>query len=414
MKFAKNLSTPLVAGLLLLLALAIDPLYATETRGHDHKEASGQGHEEAPAKKEALEKSSSETKHKKESTADHKDEHGQGGGHDEQEEEGGVTLKKEQTRDIISQALAPKALAEIIQAPAEIDFNEQTRAVLTARSEGWAEKVSVYANAKVKKGQLLATIYSPEFLSAQHEYMLIHKRSQSGDTAAAKESRSLLVDAKQRLKILGLAEEEIWQLAHRGKSLPFQHLHSPIDGTVIDHKLNAGETVQPGQSLYVIANLKTVWASVALTENQLGKVQSGQVVSLTVKAYPGQRFSGKVISIGANMDEITRTVKLRALVDNPKQLLKPGMFATARIEIAGGPPVLAIPEDAVLRSPDGDWVVFIEDKPGRFKPVEVKVTKTIGDMMVIEGVRPGAKVVVQGAFFVQSELAKGGFDIHNH
>ncbi len=405
MKSTTQLSTRFIAGLL-LLAVGINPPYAAESHENSH--------ENTPPENAVLEKSSPKIKTTKKSTGSHKDKHGEDGGHNEHEKEGGVTLKEEQTRDIVSKSLTPRALSQIIQAPAEINFNEQTRAVLTARSEGWAEKVSIFANAEVKKGQLLATIYSPEFLSAQHEYMLIHKRAQSGDTAAARESRSLLADARQRLKILGLANKETRQLAHDGKSLPFQHLHSPIDGTVIDHKLNAGETVQPGQVLYVIANLKTVWASIALTENQLSKVKSGQVVSLTVKAYPKQRFPGKVISIGANMDETTRTVKLRALIDNPKRLLKPGMFATAWVEIAGGPPVLAVPENAVLRNPDGDWVVFVEEKPRHFKPVEVKVTKNIGDMMVIEGVQPGTKVVVQGAFFVQSELAKGGFDIHNH
>ncbi len=333
----------------------------------------------------------------------------------EHDEEGTVELKPETlaAQGIVIEALAPKPVAEVLRLSGEITFNENRRVVLTARSSGWAEKVTVFANHQVEKNQLLANIYSPEFLSAQHEYLLIRKRA-SGDTPAEGDARSLLADAHERLRILGLTDKEIRRLAQTGKPYRYQHIHSPIRGTVIEHRLNAGDTVEPGQKLYVIASLRTVWAELALTEAQFAKVRPGQTVSLFVKAYPNQRFQGRLLSIGANVDEATRTVKARALIDNPKRLLKPGMFAEAEIAIGDGKPALALPESAVLRSPDGDWVVFVEEEPGHFKPVEIRVVRSVDGRTVIDGLKPGVRVVTQGAFFIQSELAKAGFEVHQH
>ncbi len=333
----------------------------------------------------------------------------------EHAEEEAVELNPETlaAQGIVIEALAPKPVAEALRVSGEIAFNENRRAVLTARSSGWAEKVAVFANQRVEKNQLLANIYSPEFLSAQHEYLLILKRADHG-AATEGDARSLLADAHERLRILGLTDKEIRRLAQTGKPYRYQHIHSPIRGTVIEHRLNAGDTVEPGQKLYVIASLRTVWAELALTEAQFAKVRPGQAVSLFVKAYPNQRFKGKLLSVGAHVDEATRTVKARALIDNPRRLLKPGMFAEAEIAIGNGKPALALPEAAVLRSPDGDWVVFVEKEPGHFKPVEVRVVRSLNGQVVIDGLKPGARVVTKGAFFIQSELAKAGFEVHQH
>jgi len=340
-----------------------------------------------------------------------------GHGHEpgKHEENPAVELSPESMKmqNIVVETLAMRPVAEIMKTTAEIGFNEQHRVVLTARSSGWADKVAVFSNRQIKKNQLLARIYSPEFLSAQNEYLLIQQRA-NGKGPAATEAKSLLADARQRLRILGLTLGEINKMAKTGKVYPFQHIHSPITGTVIEHHLNTGDTIKPGQKMYVIASLDTVWADINLTETQLGKVRAGQPVNITVKAYPGKRFNGRIASVGANVDEITRTVKARALIQNPERLLKPGMFADADIAIGRGDPELALPQRAILRSPDGDWMVFVEGKPGHFRPKEIEVERNVGDLSIIKGIPAGTRVVTQGAFFVQSELAKSGFEIHNH
>ena len=341
-----------------------------------------------------------------------KQEHKQEGGHDE-DEEGGVKLSAESIRaqGVVIIKLRPAPLGETLRASAEIHFNESRRVVLSARTSGWVEQVKVFANQHVKKNQMLATVYSPEFLSAQQEYLLILDRSKRSDQ---QEEQSLLDDARQRLRLLGLTKPEIDKLEQTRKPWRYQHIHSPIAGIVVTHKLNTGDTVQPGKVLYVIASLKTVWAELALSETQLGKVRPRQLVDLTVKAWPNRHFRGRVLSIGARVDETTRTVKVRTLIHNRGRRLKPGMFAEAFITVGRGKPVLSLPKSAVLRSPDGDWVVFVEEEPGHFKPEEVKVLQTVGNKVAIKGLKAGARVVTKGAFFIQSELAKSGFDIHNH
>jgi membrane fusion protein, heavy metal efflux system len=384
----------------LLSAAAVNPGYASGD-GHDHGQETGK-----------KQKPHTESKNHKEKP----------GGHSRKEEPGGhgeentVTIKPESLRaqGIIIKAVVPRSLGDVLSVPTEIKFNERRREIITARSSGWVKKVRVFNNQRVRKYQYLASIYSPDFLSAQQEYMLIVNRAKFSSSSADKENQALLDDARQRLRIFGLTHSEIKRLGETGKAFAHQHIHSPINGIVIEHKINAGDTIEPGQKLYVIADLRTVWAQISLTETLLGRVRRGQTVILKVKAYPKQNFRGRIVSIGASVDESTRTVKARALIINRRYLLKPGMFATANIHLKGGKPVMAVPQAAVLRSPDGDWIVLVEKQAGQFKAEEIKRIRTVGRKTVIEGLKPGTRVVVKGAFFIQSELAKSGFSVHNH
>ncbi len=365
--------------------------------------ASGDNHGHDRGHKAGEKKSHPENKNHKEGPGNHR-------------EENTVTIKPESLRaqGIIVRAIVPRSLGDVLSVPTEIKFNERRREIITARSSGWVKKVKVFNNQRVRKYQYLASVYSPDFLSAQQEYMLIVNRARLSSSSADKENQALLDDARQRLRIFGLTHNEIKRLGETGKAFAHQHIHSPINGIVIEHKINAGDTIEPGQKLYVIADLRTVWAQISLTETLLGRVRRGQTVILKVKAYPKQNFRGRIVSIGASVDESTRTVKARALIVNRRYLLKPGMFATAYIYLKGGKPVMAVPQAAVLRSPDGDWVVLVEKQAGQFKAEEIKRIRTVGKKTVIEGLKPGTRVVVKGAFFIQSELAKSGFSVHNH
>lgn len=355
----------------------------------------------------------------KERKEESKPEAKQGGraeGKQEQEKrEDVVVLKPEslQAQGIEVKAVQPRRISERLRVPAEVRFNETRRVVVSARVSGRAERVAVYANQRVARGQVLAELYSPEFLSVQNEYLLIARRAQrAADAAPARDSTISLADAAQRLRVLGATTEEIQTLEKTGAPLPLLPVHSPIEGVVLEHKLNAGDTVQPGQALYVIADPSSVWAQLALTEAQVRRVNVGQAFTLTVPAYPDRRFRGRIDSIAPQVDETTRTLQVRGALENPAGALKVGMFAQAEIDIGGGQAGIALPQEAVLRNPDGDWVVFIEQAPGRFVPQEVKVARNVGDQAVIEGLAPGTRVVTRGAFFVQSELAKRGFDTH--
>jgi len=348
-----------------------------------------------------------EHKHQSDEEHDHKadaqaEEHGS---------ENEIELTPEQRRLIESQVLNEQVLGETIRATAEVRFNERRRVAVTARSEGWVQSIAVYAHEMIKTDQFLADIYSPGFLTAQHEYLLILDRFTKQQRSR---DRALLDAARQRLSIFGLTEEEIAELRRTRKVFAYQHIHSPIEGTVIEHHINTGDNVTPGQKLYVIANLDTVWAEIALAETQLQQIRSGQLVSLMTRAHPGEKFAGKIESIGSSVDEKTRTVKARAIIQNPGAELKPGMFGEVEIVVGDKVKVLAVPQQALLRIPDGDWVIFIEEKPGHYKQIEVERQRDIAGQTIINGVPAGTRVVIKGAFFLQSELAKGGFDVHQH
>ena len=128
-----------------------------------------------------------------------------------------------------------------------------------------------------------------------------------------------------------------------------------------------------------------------------------------------QIFKAKVAQISHTLDESTRTTSIRLDVENQNDMLHPGQFVTAEIETSASEQALNVPEAAVLRSADGDWEVYVEqDEEGEFKAVEIKLVRVTGGIAIIEGLKVGTPVVTQGAFFVQSELAKSGFEVHNH
>ena len=320
-----------------------------------------------------------------------------------EEEEEAVELKLSElvTKGVVTEKVERRLIHNTLQSTSEIGFNENHRVVIAARTAGWTEKVAVFANQAVRKNQLLAEIYSPEFLSAQQEYLLIHARAQR----PASEDKTLLTDAEQRLRILGLTDKKIRRLAATGKPYSFLPVHSPISGTIVSHKLNTGDTVKRGQALYVIANLSSLWANIALTESQLSQIKPQQKVSLIVKAYPKHRFNGKILSVGAKMDEATRTVKARALIYNPDRLLKAGMFADAQIETGAGEPILAVPNSAITQLQGQTNVFKVNGKELYAQPVETGITR--GGMTEVKvGLVSGDIVATKGVFLLKSLLLK--------
>lgn len=312
-----------------------------------------------------------------------------------------LRLKALQDQGVAVAKVERRRIGETVSATAEIAFNEQGRAVVAARVGGWVERVAVFANQRVKKDQLLLEIYSPDFLSAQNEYLLIRERvARAGD-----QDRELLAAAEQRLKILGLTDDEIRKLAETRAPYPMQHIHSPIGGTVIEHKLAAGDTVEPGQVLYLIAALDTVWAHIDLTEATLGKVRAGQPVSLTVEAYPGRRFRGQLLSLGAAVMEATRTVRARAVVTNSGGLLKPGMFARAEIGTGGGPVELTVPDEAVVLFKGAPTVFKVEGD--ELHPQQIEVGERRGGVAIVKGgLAVGDRIAVKGTYLLKSLLLK--------
>ena len=163
--------------------------------------------------------------------------------------------------------------------------------------------------------------------------------------------------------------------------------------------------------LLQVVEESTVWIDAKLPPDLVRPVQVGDAARMQVS---GRTLSGKVIQVHHQLDETTRTRSIRLEVPNPDDLLHPGQYVNCQIVSGQTKPMLALPIDAVLKTPDGDWAVYVEKQPGHFQQVEVKMGEVIDNQATIEGIAPGTRVVINGTFFIHSELNKKGFDSHGH
>lgn len=288
-----------------------------------------------------------------------------------------------------------------------VSENERGLAQINTRFAGWVQKLMVAETGrKVSRGQVLATIYSPDVLRAEQEYITARRWSAPGGPAVGGEhgisSANLAEDARRRLELLGLAEPELAELGKTGQALRDVAIRSPVNGTVIRRDAVEGSYVQPGASLFAVADLSTVWVIADVYEHELRRVRVGQAARLNVTAYPGETFTGKVQFLYPTIDPETRTMRVRLEFRNPKQTLKPGMYATVRLDL---PPTegLVVPAEAVVDTGEVQYV-FIAKPGGHFEPRRVKVGgRTDGDAEILDGLAEGETVVTTSNFLIDSE-----------
>jgi len=348
----------------------------------------------------------------------------QGHGAGEERGDGAVSLTPEQVKaaGIVTEVLQLQHVTAEILAPGEIRLNAYATTKVTPRIAAQIVKRHVVLGDTVTEGQPLLTLSSVDMAQAQGDLLVAEREWQRvrklGREVLSEqrytEARVAYEQARARAIAYGLTEQEIKKLLDQGKAGMadgrFQLL-APQAGTVIRDDFVVGERVEPGRELYEISDESRLWVEARLTPGQAAEVQIGAHATVVAR---GERSSGEVIQVHHALDEGTRTLGVRIEVPNPDDRLHPGLFVKAHIDGASTKQVLAVPNDAVLRSPDGDWQVFVEQEPGEFEPREVEVIRTTAKFTVIGGLEPGIRVATQGAFFLQSELAKSGFDIHNH
>ena len=220
--------------------------------------------------------------------------------------------------------------------------------------------------------------------------------------------------ATARALAFGMSKSQIATLLRKddaSKATGHFELYATQDGTITNDDFTTGELIEPGRVLFDIRDESSLWVEARLTPDDAHQISESAPATIHLGKMV---LNGKVTQIHHTLDESTRTLAVRIEVANIEDRLHPGLFVDARIQANSTHTSLSIPVNAVLRSPDGDWQVFVEEEPGHLKPQEVDVLNTVGDLAIIDGIKPGTRVVTQGAFFVQSELAKSGFDIHNH
>lgn len=299
-----------------------------------------------------------------------------------------------------------KETERVIRAVGRVAYDERKLAQITLKVEGWIEKLFVnFTGQEVKKGEPLFTLYSPDLLATQQEYLLA-KRSQkkllASPIADVRETGNILLSsARNRLLLWGISERQIQDLEKRGEPETAMTLTSPIDGVVIKREGTQGMRVTPDRTLYEIADLSTVWILADVYESDLSAIKKGADAKVTLAAYPGETFRGKVAFVDSFLNPQTRTVQIRIELANPERKLKPQMFADVELSALLGKGIL-IPESAVLDS-GARQIVFVDQGKEMYAPREIKARRIGAHYAVQTGLAAGEKIVTSANFLIDSE-----------
>jgi Cu(I)/Ag(I) efflux system membrane fusion protein len=311
------------------------------------------------------------------------------------------------------------ALGDSLRTVGVIAANERGLAEISVRFAGWIQQLLVSETGRhVKRGEILATVYSPDVLRAEQEFITARSweaKSGGGGSAALDHHAAmelgggqtgLAADAKRRLELLGIAEPEIDAMAARGKAADSVPIRSPAEGYVTARNVVPGAAIQPGAPLFEVADLSKVWLLADVFEQDASRLRVGQKASLELAAYPGEKFAGRVQFIYPTLNTTTRTLRVRLEFANhtgPGGVkLRPGMYGNVALDLpaASG---LVIPSEAVVDTGEHQYT-FVAKDAGHFEPRLLRVGGRSGDkVQVAEGLAEGETVVTTGNFLLDSE-----------
>jgi len=300
-----------------------------------------------------------------------------------------------------------RPLQKVIRTNGRVEFDEKRLATISPKIGGWIEELYVdFTGAPVKKGAPLLTLYSPELVSTQEEYLAALRARQelaaSPYPEVAASGNALVESARRRLRLWDISEEQIRELELTGQARKSLTLYSPYGGIVLEKMAFKGMRVEPGMALYKLADLSVVWLIADIYEYELPLIRLGQQASINLSYLPGEAFTGKAVFIYPYLDAQTRTARVRFEFANPRGTLKPEMYAGVEITIRLGDKV-AVPEGAIIDT--GIRKVAIVDKgSGYFEPRDVKLGTKAGDYYeVLDGLKVGERVVTSANFLIDSE-----------
>lgn len=319
-----------------------------------------------------------------------------------------IDLDKVQILGVRTEPAQARELYRIVQAVGTIQANERLLYKVAPRFEGWIEKLYINTTGQaVLRGQPLMEVYSPDLVAAQEEYLIALRGSDdlkdSGNEAQALMQR-LAEGALRRLRNWEISDQDLQVLQNERKPHRLLAYRSAANGVVLQKAGVQGMRFMPGEVLFEIADLSSVWMLADVSEQDAGLVHLGQEAKLHLVAYPDKILSGKVVFRYPTMDADTRTTKVRIELANPGGLLKPAMFANVEL-VSGGAKskTLAVPESAVLDS-GARQVVLVRRGAGQFEPRGVKLgMRAAGYVAVNEGLKPGEEVVVRANFLIDAE-----------
>ncbi len=305
-----------------------------------------------------------------------------------------INPMKQQLIGVKKYTVQEKKLVKTIRTVGRVEYDERLLREVNLKVEGWVERLYADFEGKyVREGEPLFKLYSPELLNAQEEYLL---------TTSGRTSSSLKSSAKTKLLLWDISESQINKLEKSKKPTTRLEILSPASGYIISKSIIEGGHVKPGQTLLQIADIKKVWILGDIYENELPFIELGQKVTITSQSFAGRYYSGAIAYIYPNLNLKTRSVKIRIEMENPEEVLKPGMFTNIQIEVDKGIH-LAVPESAVLNS-GVRKVVFVSKGNGMFTPKKVSVGSLVSGYYPIQnGLAKGDVVVSSGNFFLDSE-----------
>lgn len=298
-------------------------------------------------------------------------------------------------------------LSDDIRATGTVDIDERLVSYVQVRFPGYVRKV--FANATyqyVHKGEPLFTVYSPDLVATQQEYLLARQNQKTLQSSTvdgvASGAETLSAAAEQRLAQWNVPASEIAKLKETGKPVTDLTIYSPVSGYITERNALPNLYIEPSTRLYTVADLSRVWVNAQIFQDDIGRLRPGDTVAITVDAYPGRTFSGQIEEILPQVDMATRTVQVRLAIANPGLKLKPGMFVNVEVKSNLGRQ-LVVPASAVFQSGTRE-IVFLNHGNGSLEPKEITVGPRVGDdFVVLKGLEAHQSIVTSANFLIDSE-----------
>lgn len=318
-----------------------------------------------------------------------------------------LTAQRMQSIGVRTGVVEAKPVEDEIRTVGDVEVDETRLAYIQVRFLGWIQKVFADSTYQyVRKGQPLFTIYSPDLVTTEQEYLLAKQNrtelAQSSVPGVASGAASLLDAAVQRLRQWEVPDREIAQLESTGKVRRELEIDSPVSGYITERNALPNMYAQPETRLYAVADLSTLWVYAEVFQNDIARIKIDDPATVTTDAYPGRAFGGRVNFIWPQVDMTTRTERVRLVFSNPGMKLTPGMFVNVRLAIPMGRQ-LTIPASGVLQSGTRQ-MAFVDHGSGYLEPREIQLGARVGDDFIVQkGLKSGERIVTSANFLVDSE-----------
>jgi len=314
-----------------------------------------------------------------------------------------ISSNKQMLANISTVKIKKETYTSEVRAYSTLDFAEDNKKSISARFNGRIEKLYVNKTGDyVKRGDPQFDIYSPELIQAQNDYLISLNNDQNYKMLSDNNKNTLLSEARKKLLLFGLTESQLQKLENQKVVLQTITYNSPYNGTVLEKKIQEGSYINEGTILYELADLSTLWNIADVYESDLKSINTGSKIKVSLPSFPGEIFEGKVSFIYPVINPQTRTIKVRSVLPNPKDKLKPNMYGESFFESSTKTGII-VPMEAVLLTGKRN-LVYVRTSPGHFEAREVQLGLRLHDKYeIISGLSEGDEIASSGGYLIDSE-----------